>query len=95
MTPTEAGYELIASLVSGFSVIEEGLKGINRYQDRPIGRLRLTVLTDAARLLLAPALASFIVQYPNVKLDITVQDEFIDIVSAGYDECHHVVASTA
>ena len=85
VTPTDAGHELITSLVSGFSVIEEGLEGINRYRDRPTGRLRLNVLTDAARLLLAPLLASFIVQYPDVTLDITVQDEFIDIVSAGYD----------
>ncbi|MBO1359159.1 LysR family transcriptional regulator [Acetobacter sacchari] len=85
VTPTDAGRALIASLVSGFGAIEDGLEGINRYRDRPIGRLRLNVLTDAARLILAPTLASFIVKYPDIKIDITVQDDFIDIVTEGYD----------
>lgn len=85
VTLTEAGRELLDDLEIGFGAIEAGIEGLNRYRDRPAGRLRLSVLTDAARLILASRLASFIVAYPDVKLEISVQDDFVDIVSEGFD----------
>ena len=85
VTPTEAGRELLASLDTGFATIENGLEALNRYRDRPAGRLRLNALTDAARLVLGPALPTFIAAYPEVKLEVVVQDDFVDIVGEGFD----------
>lgn len=85
VTLTEAGSELLEGLENGFGAIEGGLEALNRYRERPSGRLRLNVLTDAARLILAPRLSEFILAHPDVKLEVTVQDEFVDIVAGGYD----------
>ncbi|WP_456705185.1 MULTISPECIES: LysR substrate-binding domain-containing protein [unclassified Bradyrhizobium] len=45
----------------------------------------MNVLTDAARLAFGPNLARFMLDYPEVKLEIVVQDEFIDIVGGSFD----------
>lgn len=85
VTLTEAGADLLARLEAGFGAIEEGLEALNRYRAKPAGRLRLNVLTDAARLVLGPALSGFLAEYPDVRLEVVVQDDFVDIVDAGFD----------
>lgn len=85
VTLTEAGEKLLVSLTDGFGAIEAGLEEMNSYRGRPAGRLRLNVLNDAARLLLGPALSGFLVQYPDVQLEIVVQDGFVDIVKDRFD----------
>jgi DNA-binding transcriptional LysR family regulator len=85
VTLTEAGEALLANLNGGFSQIEAGLEALNRFRGKPAGRLKLNVLTDAARLLLGPALAGFMAKYPEVTLEIVVEDGFVDIVEGGYD----------
>ena len=85
VTLTEAGTDLLARLEAGFGAIEEGLEALNRYRGKPAGRLRLNVLTDAARLVLGPALSGFLAEYPEVRLEVVVQDDFVDIVGEGFD----------
>ncbi len=85
VTLTEPGENLLARLEVGFGAIEEGLEDLNHYRGKPAGRLKLNVLTDAARLVLGPFLAEFTTQYPAVKLEIVVQDGFVDIVGGGFD----------
>lgn len=85
ITLTDAGRDLHEKLESGFGFIEQGLEDLNRYRAKPMGRLRINVLTDAVRLILAPVLAEYIATYPEVQLEISVQDDFVDIVGAGFD----------
>lgn len=85
VTLTEAGADLLTRLEAGFGEIEEGLEALNRYRGKPAGRLRLNVLTDAARLVLGPALSGFLAAYPDVRLEVVVQDDFVDIVGQGFD----------
>ncbi len=85
VTLTAAGQELLARLNAGFSEIELGLETLNRYRDRPVGQLRLNILSDAARLVLAPILARYIQAFPAVQLEVVVQDEVVDIVNDGFD----------
>ncbi|MHC1478820.1 LysR family transcriptional regulator [Frateuria aurantia] len=85
VTLTAAGTELLARLQAGFAEIEGGLEGLNRYREHPAGRLRLNVPADAARLVLAPSLAEYGRRFPDVRLEIVVQDNVVDIVRAGFD----------
>jgi len=85
VTLTPAGQELLTRLNSGFSEIELGLETLNRYRDRPVGQLRLNILSDAARLVLAPILARYIQAFPDVQVEVVVQDEVVDIVNDGFD----------
>lgn len=85
ITLTDAGLDLLAKLETGFGAIEQGLEGLSRYRGRPMGRLRINVLTDAARLVLAPLLSKYVNAYPDVQLEVVVQDDFVDIVGGGFD----------
>ncbi|WP_421567027.1 LysR family transcriptional regulator [Stenotrophomonas sp. PD6] len=85
VTLTPAGQELLTRLNAGFGEIELGLETLNRYRDRPIGQLRLNIMSDAARLILAPILAKYVSTFPDVRLEVVVQDDVVDIVNDGFD----------
>lgn len=85
VAPTEAGAALAQRLEIGFKEIGEALDDINHFRDRPAGRLRINVLCDGARLILARLLPKFLVAYPEVEVEVAVDDKMVDIVSAGFD----------
>ena len=72
-------------LDAGFKEISQALDDVNRYRDRPFGKLRLNVLTDSARLILGKHLHQFISKYPDVQIEVSVNDQFVDIVAEGFD----------
>jgi len=71
--------------LQGCGSIKDGLDDRELYREAPIGRLRLNVPRDAAVLLLAPILGDFCAAYPQLRLDLIVQDQMIDIIAEGYD----------
>ncbi|GAB5336900.1 LysR family transcriptional regulator [Pseudomonas fluorescens] len=83
--PTDAGTLLAEKLRQGFAMIQDGLDTLDLHRESPIGRLRLNVPRDAAALLLAPILGEFTNAYPQLRLDVIVEDAMIDIVAEGYD----------
>ncbi|WP_426132598.1 LysR family transcriptional regulator [Pseudomonas sp. PWP3-1b2] len=83
--PTDAGSLLAEKLALGFATIQDGLDTLDLHREAPIGRLRLNVPRDAAVLLLAPILGEFTDAYPQLRLDLIVEDQMIDIVAEGYD----------
>lgn len=85
VTPTEAGQMLLARLAPAMREIDDALLDLSALQDVPAGRLRLNVPRPAARLLLAPMLASFVTRYPRVQVEVVTDDGLIDIVRDGFD----------
>ncbi|MDG4718017.1 MULTISPECIES: LysR family transcriptional regulator [Thalassospira] len=85
LTATEAGATLAKQLEVGFQNIDEALGSLIRYRDFPIGRLRLNALRDAAKWILGPALPRYVQRFPEMKLDLSVDDHFTDIVAEGFD----------
>ncbi|EPM43709.1 LysR family transcriptional regulator [Pseudomonas syringae] len=85
VSPTDAGAALAKRLAVGFSEISGALTALDRHRDRPSGRLRLNVLSDGARLLFTKYLPAFLEAYPEVSVEVAVDDRMVDIVSAGFD----------
>src|SRR5215831_18515181 len=86
VSPTEAGEQLLAHLRPALGDIRSALEQIAGLRARPGGRVRLLVTPVAARMVLAPKLAAFVEQYPDVVLDITTGSENrVDIVAGGFD----------
>ena len=85
ITPTEAGVALASQLEIGFQVIGDSLSVLERHRDFPTGRLRLNALRDAARLILGPVLTRYTMEFPDMHLDVTVDDHLVDIVAQGFD----------
>ena len=84
VTPTEAGERLAARLSPIFSEMTEALDEVNGFRDTPTGTLRLNV-PGAAQPILAPLVARFLGQHPGIRLEITVDNNFVDVFAAGFD----------
>lgn len=58
---------------------------ISRGRTTPRGRLKVSVPTVVGRRKIVPALPGFLEQYPDVELDIWLDDQKVDIIEEGYD----------
>ena len=85
VSPTQAGDQLLASLRPALADIRGTLTQISGLQRRPVGQIRLLVPRLAAKTVVAPKLGAFVRAYPDVVLDITTDDNHVDLVAAGYD----------
>ncbi len=83
--PTEAGVRLLERLGPALGEVEAALDVVNGFRDRPVGTLRLNVPASAARLVLPSLLPPFLAAYPDIVLDVVVEEGFIDILAAGCD----------
>lgn len=82
---TAAGEALQAAVLQPFDQIGEALEVVNRYRDAPMGRVRLSVPSDAADHLVAPVMGAFIDRYPDVEIEISVSNRLIDVIDNGFD----------
>jgi DNA-binding transcriptional LysR family regulator len=87
---TEAGAELLNHLNPVLEGVEKAVDAINAFRGKPAGTLRLTVHPVAAATIIAPLLARFSAEYPEIRLDFCVDDERKDIVSGRFDAGIHV-----
>ena len=85
LAPTEAGQRLIERLGPHFEQIETELEGLLALRERPAGTIRITASEHAAREVLWPALARFLPQYPDIKVEVSVDQSFTDIVAERFD----------
>jgi DNA-binding transcriptional LysR family regulator len=87
---TDAGEQLLARLRPALGEISGALDQLAGLRDRPAGRVRLLVPRLAAAMVLAPKLALFTRDYPDVVLDVTTDDSPLDLVAGRYDAGIHL-----
>lgn len=85
VAPTEAGAQLLGRLAPALVEIEAALDVVNHFRDRPAGTLRLNVPVSAARLVLPRIVPPFLAAYPDIRLEVSVEDSFVDLLAAGCD----------
>lgn len=85
VVPTEAGRSLLARLDPVLSEVESALDVVNGFRDTPAGTLRLNVPMSAARLVLPSIVPRFLAAYPEVRLEVTAEESFVDVLAAGCD----------
>jgi DNA-binding transcriptional LysR family regulator len=85
VAPTEEGAQLLERLRPALSEIDLALESAIEARDRPAGNLRLTVPRTAAHLALTPRLGAFASAYPDIVLEIVIEDRFTDVVEGGFD----------
>jgi DNA-binding transcriptional LysR family regulator len=82
---TEAGERLFARVSPAFRDIEDALEDLNTFRGKPIGTLRLNSARQSARLVLLPIITKFLKAYPDIRVDLVINDALVDVVSAGFD----------
>lgn len=85
VVPTEAGQRLLDRLGPALAEVESALDVVNNFRDKPAGTLRLNVPLSAARLVLPRIVPPFLAAHPDIQLEVTADDNFIDVFAAGFD----------
>lgn len=82
---TEAGSTLYERLRPAFDEIYNILDEVNSFRATPMGTLKINSARLPARLFLMPLVAGFTKAYPDIKVELTTEDKFIDIVKDEFD----------
>ncbi|ODU83318.1 MAG: LysR family transcriptional regulator [Novosphingobium sp. SCN 63-17] len=82
---TEAGARLYERLSPALAEIGAALEGAQAQTDQPAGTLRLNVPANVARTVLPGILAPFLQAHPHIRVEVTVEDSFVDILASRAD----------
>ena len=82
---TEAGARLLADIQPILAQLSDALESVNSFRDKPMGSLRLAVTRPFATRLVAPLLQPFLAEFPEIRLEVVVDDGRTDIVKGGFD----------
>lgn len=85
VAPTEAGERLLSTLRPAFDDIEHRVAALGELRDRPAGTIRITAGDHSARTVLWPVLERLLPDYPEVKVEISVDDSLTDLVEGRFD----------
>ena len=85
VAPTEAGERLLRVLTPAFDEIGTELEALGELREKPAGNFRSTAGDDAAERILLPALARLLPDHPDIRVEVTVDAELVDIVARRYD----------
>ncbi|WNJ78540.1 LysR family transcriptional regulator [Cedecea neteri] len=85
VAPTEAGEKLLASLSPRFADLENELVALSEMRARPAGNIRLNAAEHSMHSVLWPVLKTFLVDYPDINVEISVDNALTDIVSGQFD----------
>ena len=82
---TQAGDQLFQRVRPAVQELAAAVGQTRQLRARPAGIVRIHCFRTAAELFLRPLLRPFHDAYPDVVLDITLDDEVVDLVAGGYD----------
>jgi DNA-binding transcriptional LysR family regulator len=82
---TEAGARLLERLTPALGEVAAAIEGVDAFRDRPTGTLKLNVPATVARLVLPSIVAPFLKAYPDIRLEVIVEESFVDVLAAGCD----------
>ncbi len=82
---TEFGLQLLEHARQVVSEVEAVTALSERRQATPSGRLRVSMPSDFANLLLADTLAAFITLYPSIQLELDLSPRRVDLLGEGFD----------
>jgi DNA-binding transcriptional LysR family regulator len=86
---TEAGARLLEEIQPILDGVDQALESVNAFREKPMGTLRLAVERQAGAILTAqsfpPLLQPFLAEYPAIRVEVSIEDRLIDIVSRKFD----------
>ncbi|MBI1384768.1 MAG: LysR family transcriptional regulator [Rhizobiales bacterium] len=85
VSATEAGLAYYESCLDILARVEETEMQVSRLHDEPRGVLKLNAPVSFGVLHLGPLIAAFMEQYADLKIELTLNDRFIDPIEEGFD----------
>lgn len=85
VVPTEAGDRLLRTLSALVDGVEAELASLGELRDKPAGTIRITTSAHAARTILEPAILPLLATYPDLRIELSCDPGFVDIVAERFD----------
>jgi DNA-binding transcriptional LysR family regulator len=85
VAPTEAGEQLVDTLRPAFDDIDARLSALSALRERPSGTVRITTSRHAAERILWPAVGKLLKDYPDVKVELSIDSHLTDIIADRFD----------
>lgn len=85
VAPTEAGERLLETLRPAFDDIDAKLSALSALRDKPAGTIRITSSKHAAEAVLWPVIERLLKQYPDVKVELSIDQSLTNIVTERFD----------
>lgn len=82
---TDAGRAFYDRCINILADLEEAELALSRLQEEPRGHLRINAPMTFGTLHLAPILVDFMAQYPDLQVELSLNDRFIDPIDEGFD----------
>ena len=85
VAPTDAGEQLVQALRPAFDDIDSRLSMLTALGERPSGTVRITTSKHAAARILWPAVSNLLKDYPDVKVELSIDSHLTDIIAGRFD----------
>ncbi|HXE22129.1 MAG TPA: LysR family transcriptional regulator [Rhodoferax sp.] len=85
VSPTEAGERLYQTVGPRLADIEAELAVLGELRGKPAGTVRITATEHAVRTLVWPRLLPWLPRYPDIRVEISSDNRFTDIVAERFD----------
>ncbi|MCV3736111.1 LysR family transcriptional regulator [Rhizobium sp. TRM96647] len=85
VVPTEAGEQLAETLRPAFNDIRGRIDALSAMRQRPGGTIRITSSRHAAETILMPAVKALMVEYPEINVEVSIEQRLVDLVAERFD----------
>ncbi len=82
---TETGRGFYERVVAILANVDEAEAWVSRRSAVARGLLRVSAPTSFGRMHIAPHMRQFLARFPDITLELSLSDEFVDVISEGYD----------
>jgi DNA-binding transcriptional LysR family regulator len=82
---TEAGQAFFSRSQRGLQEIDAAQAEVSHLQKTPRGKLRINTPMSFGILHIAPGLPEFVAQYPELSMDMNLDDRQVDLIEEGFD----------
>ncbi len=82
---TDAGQRLVDNTTESFAHIARSLGSARDLADQPRGVVRLTAPVALGRQQIAPSLDAFFKRYPDIRVELALSDEVVNLAQEGFD----------
>ncbi|MBA5804420.1 MULTISPECIES: LysR family transcriptional regulator [Rhizobium] len=82
---TDAGERMLRSLRPAFEHIESEIAAVTSLRDKPAGTIRITTFRYAAMSVLWPVMTTFLAEYPDIEMEVILDEGLTDIVAGRFD----------
>ena len=82
---TEAGQGYLARIRPALVDVLDAGEQLHAQQGRPSGTLRINAARISIAMVLQPLISAFLKAYPDIRIELTHDEGYVDIVEKGYD----------